>query len=109
MRSIHECLCHIRDNGPPSVRFGICYAVSELTSEYECTTYIVPMFREWPFFSGDVNYPVPDPRCMPADMSSLEAMNAAHEKYKISRDLWTGAYGALRKDLLNFLIERTAP
>lgn len=58
---------------------------------------IMPLFEQWPKFSGDLSFPVPDPD------DKLGHSNVYHMG---SDDyiLWTGEYGNLRKELLDFLI-----
>lgn len=60
---------------------------------------IVPWFEQWPKFSGDISYPVP---------STDKSLDEYHIYCEYNKDdrLWTGEYGDLRKELLDFLIER---
>lgn len=50
---------------------------------------------EWEHFSGDVTYPVPDPDGVFNSQDIFEDIDV---------NMWEGEYGALRKDLLNFMI-----
>lgn len=51
------------------------------------------LFVLWPKFSGCIVYPVP---------GSVKAFSHAVS----SRSMWSGEYGKLRKELLNFMIEQ---
>ena len=71
---------------------GICalvddYCMEELEDVHD---YLEAMFMDWPKFSGDLAFPIP----------------GRAEAY-FSRDRWSGEYGALREELLQFLIEQT--
>lgn len=87
---------------------GICDSFREITSKM-----VEPMhggvlnnqFRdymcrveEWHHFSGDDDYPVPDPH-------STESA-AAKAKFDTSKEMWVGEYGKLRLELLDWLIGR---
>lgn len=56
------------------------------------------LFESWPEFSGRVAYPVPHPTGGRTD--SIFYLAAAHNL------MWIGEYGASRKRLLNYMIER---
>ena len=51
-------------------------------------------FRTWPKFSGDVNFPIEDPH---------EILTADNVFARLPK--WTGAYGALRFELLDHVID----
>ncbi len=51
------------------------------------------LFRLWPKYSGSIDYPIP---------GSYQAFWFA-QKYG---SMWSGEYGKLRKELLNFMIEQ---
>ena len=51
------------------------------------------LFALWPKFSGCAVYPVP-------------GSGVAYSRAVSSRRLWSGEYGRLRKELLNFMIEQ---
>ena len=51
------------------------------------------LFRLWPKFSGCAVYPVP-------------GSGAAFSRAVSTKRLWSGEYGKLRKELLNFMIEQ---
>lgn len=56
---------------------------------------IKPVFRKWPWYSGDIDYPVPTlgPRATP------------RRAYRLTDDLWIGDYGDLRMNLLGHCIK----
>ena len=60
------------------------------------------LFRKWPKFSGDISYPIP----VPADK---ESENAEEEYYEAETHgyMWDkyNSYGALRYELVHFMIE----
>lgn len=88
---------------------GICAAldyrgVRVYTSSYPSTNAdtFLALCKKWPKYSGSEGYPVPstDPK-----MSACSAFYDA-----MDRDvMWVGEYGALRMELLDFLIKETQP
>ena len=52
------------------------------------------LFVTWPKYSGDYDYPVP----------SLCKDWLARDQYSMAEDMWAGAYGELRIELLNHCI-----
>lgn len=76
---------------------GICNQVKCSWSQLILTTY----FIKWPKFSGSTVFPVPCPEL------SSKGIAKARDRYitvKHTGDMWTGEYGELRKELLDFLI-----
>lgn len=87
---------------------GICDSFRDVTSkmvepmiggvinnqfrEYMCRV------EEWHHFSGDDDFPVPDPH-------SASAIAAA-AKFTTTEEMWVGEYGKLRLELLDWLINR---
>ena len=53
------------------------------------------LFKTWPKYSGDPDYPVP---CPVNDFSAQEA-------YNLAGGMWDGKYGELRVQLLNHCIQ----
>jgi hypothetical protein len=73
------------------------------------------LVSEWEHHSGNSLYPVPCPRDwypkLLDDGMLLQPRVAAERVFiyaALNCLLWTGTYGALRRDLLNFLIEKTS-
>ena len=58
--------------------------------EYEVDILLLSLFEEWPKYSGKPAFPIP------GDVTAY-----------LSLPLWEGEYGALREELLQFLIEQT--
>lgn len=54
---------------------------------------LAEMFRAWPKFSGDIDFPVPG-GCR------------EYSRARINKTMWEGDYGELRMELLNFCIEK---
>jgi hypothetical protein len=73
-------------------RQGICAFLARELKE-TCTEELLAAWARWPKASGDPLYPVPSPRLTP------------EEWYHLTPDKWAGEYGALRRELLDFLIE----
>lgn len=69
--------------------FDRCYRGDAVYGSFELRR----LFRLWPKYSGDVVYPIP---------GSYQAYRFA-KKYG---SMWSGEYGKLRKELLNFMIEQ---
>lgn len=75
----------------------------EYTEEYYSITIrdfyvssICKVMEYWPKYSGDPKYPVP----------STKESTSPQQMYIISKNLWAGEYGHLRKELLDFLIRQ---
>lgn len=93
--------------------YGICAALDQLELDvYGSAAYINAedtvayqlkiLFERWPKHSGTETYPVPSPD----STRSADAMFY----YAMDKDaMWKGEYGALRKELLDFLIQETQP
>ena len=81
--------------------YGICSNLSnkvnsqvEESERYDSRQILNQAFYTWPKFSGDANYPINDP------FGIETAYNAYDQLPK-----WTGAYGALRFELLDHVID----
>ena len=78
---------------------GICSNVDrawDLLDSYDLCpiTELHALFRTWPKYSGDPDYPVP----------SANKDWSAQEQYGRVMDMWEGAYGELRIELLDHCI-----
>lgn len=90
----------LRVNGLYENRAGICYAVTydstgaPLRRPIDATANLVTLMAEWPKWSGERTFPVPHPegKCPQLAFYNLP--------------IWEGPYGALRRELLDYLIER---
>ena len=91
---------------------GICAYVYAIHSPYPELNTLVdrilkPVFAKWPKYSGNSWYPVPHPNPVgDEDEGDLEdiAQYAFEDEY--ADEMWSGEYGALRKELLAFCIEQ---
>ena len=77
----------------PDTYVGICCNVWLVCGE-DAEDWICAVAQHWAKFSGDGKHPVPHP-----DFTCPVAA------YQLVRDNWTGEYGQLRYELLDFLIE----
>ena len=78
---------------------GICSNVNralDMLELYVVSPYkeLGKLFKTWPKYSGDIDYPVPSPY---KDLS-------AATQYGMAMDMWEGAYGELRIELLDHCI-----
>lgn len=92
-----EILLKIKQQVPKECK-GICDNVdlfypNELTDQL-AADWLATKFCEWPLFSGDIDFPVPS-----LDSCSADTM------YLVTENYWTGDYGELRYELLDFLIQ----
>lgn len=105
----------------PQTRMGICDNIYNVMDDLfgESESWVIPdedgieidifiwiqqVAQKWPKWSGDIHYPVP----VPANMGLPELKAGVHtpiDAYQYFPNLWEGAYGALRMELLDFLIE----
>ena len=105
--NLHEALKVVKEQvetGTVGSYLAICAAVEklELDSFVSAADQLRPLFKRWPKYSGFDLYPVPSPD---KTRTNLEMFYDA-----LAKDaLWQGEYGALRKELLDFLIEETKP
>ena len=92
---------------------SICFMLQNLHSKQSNTdynwsgleNYVEELAAEWPAYSGFPSYPI-----RPAPY--ITTYSGAREGFWAARRtgaLWVGEYGAARQNLLDFLIERTAP
>lgn len=82
----------------------------------ELTAIRTYLYQQWPMYSGNENYPVPataeqrlrwlgqaDLGLYTGEQQEMDS-DAAGFAYDSVRDMWEGEYGALRMDLLNYMI-----
>ena len=90
----------IRANNLYERRAGICYAINYnsfctlLRKPDGTLTAIVDLMTEWPKWSGERMFPVPHPE------------GKCPQRAFYNLPMWEGPYGALRRELLDYLIER---
>lgn len=81
---------------PVGKRAGICYSVDQVLRHQETDRYskMEQLFVSWPKFSGRMVYPVPSPwgNCPQYEFFESGALK------------WSGEYGRLRKELLDYMI-----
>lgn len=104
-KQIHAALLRIREK--PALYYGICRQVDDLCPDINSRMvrfFLGRLFPGWPHYSGSRNYPVPDPEKRRDPL-------AAWKKYDHTGEMWDERteYGRLRRDLLDYLIKRTAP
>lgn len=102
-KDVLQALIYIKDGGAEDLGAGICDNVVEfLGDDYSIDStdkVFKPLFPWWDRYSGDCRYPVPStndeltPKGMFGHATDLG-------------ELWTGEYGDLRMELLDFLIEQ---
>ena len=114
--TLHRLLLQLQD----STKYdSICFMLEDLYSQqfntrYSSNTgykssglpdYVEELAAEWPEYSGLPSYPIRPPPCITACGDARQGFWAARR----TKTLWAGEYGAARQNLLDFLIERTAP
>lgn len=91
-----EGLLNLRDNGPNEEYFGICYNGAQIIGQVhphgvdvysEFYEFVSLHSQSWPKCSGCLSYPIPEQR---------------HLVY----NKWEGESGALRYELIDFLIAK---
>jgi len=97
---LHAQLVQIKTAGPKFNGGGICYNVDFAFVRLELPALEVlreQAFAAWPKFSGDENYPIP---------GGEEAFDETHRE-----NMWNPEhpYGALRLELLDFMIDYFSP
>ena len=80
-----------------AVNQAICSQLGDLDIAYDEMSLLRTLFTLWPKFSGDESFPVPspDPERNPFGV---------YVDASFKGDYWTGEYGALRMELLEWLI-----
>ncbi len=77
----------------PDTCLGICWNVSYLVG-YRIDNWIDKKVIKWSKFSGSNLWPVPCPKG-----------KSPHTAFMVAANVWTGKYGQLRYELLDFLID----
>lgn len=88
-----EELQEIQTKGAKYKRVGICGNLSTEVLHTNRET-LFSLFRTWPKFSGEKDYPVP-----------ATGPCTAKEQYIARESMWEGPYGDLRKELLTHCIK----
>lgn len=97
LSAVLDALIRVKGGEIALLEYGICFNVKELLIKEGYYSYggvLSDLYRRWVKFSGDISYPVPDPRG-----------GDARYAYKFTASLWEGEQGALRYELLDFLID----
>lgn len=120
---VHTALMRLR-NGPKIALCGICanleYYLQDIFEEedldQDANALVLQLMLytalKWPKHSGCNKYPIPHPDWDRAECDDKEYHDAANTAYScLKDDAWdrTKPYGALRYELLDFLIEETKP
>ena len=107
---LHHLLLQLQD----STKYdSICFMLQDLHNRQSITgygssglpEYVEELVAEWPEYSGFVSFPIRPAPYISAYADVCDGFWAARR----TKTLWTGEYGAARQNLLDFLIERTAP
>ena len=108
---LHRLLLQMQDSHKYD---SICFMLQNLYyQEFTITDYnssglpdyVEELAAEWPGYSGYASYPIRPAPYIWAFVDVRDAFWAARR----TKTLWVGEYGAARQNLLDFLIERTAP
>lgn len=101
---IEDCIANSALKG----RVGLCAhikaafrrdpEVGTLANIHMAIDWMEKTWIEWEHYSGNYEYPVPDPR-------KKDNSFKAYVHYHTCEGMWTGPYGKLRLDLCRFLLE----
>lgn len=100
-KELHQKLLWMRTiigEGKYSPTWGIC---SHICASFVQFHQLEGLWRKWPKYSGDPLYPVPGTGV------NKDSCNRAYREAYLNGSMWTGDYGALRLELLHYLIEAT--
>ena len=108
--TLHHLLLQMQDSHKYD---SICFMLQDLHSKQFNTgynsagmpDYVAELVAEWPEYSGYASYPIRPAPHISAFVDVRDIFWAARR----TKTLWVGEYGAARQNLLDFLIERTAP
>ena len=123
MKELHEILLKAQTLVQTRQDKPICSLVRHFMCDYPAKSAEQPKiwdalyegFQAWPKFSGSEVYPVIDlnaeavPKLLAAGCSQREIASKQFAECVETKDFWTGSYGALRRELLDFLIDWTKP
>ena len=123
MKELHEILLKAQTFVQTQQNKTICSLVRRLMRDYPAESAertkiwdaLYEGFEAWPKFSGSVFYPVVDlsteavPKLLAAGCSQREIASMQLTECDNTKNFWTGSYGALRRELLDFLIDWTKP
>lgn len=106
-RNLADLLTEGVQKGPPHPSFAICFNISKLRRK---NTFPHPEFgeysrlwRDWPLYSGNIQYPIP--YCTPKRACTGEPDWAA-ALFKKTEEYWKGRQGELRRDLCAYMAQR---
>lgn len=102
---IHQALVFTKENGPQFAHSGICATLEHEVKGHtwwQIEDELAYGFQEWPKFSGNNAYPVPG-----RNDDGEEIHHAIAFCESSDEAMWSGnhPYGALRLELLDFLID----
>ena len=108
--TLHHLLLQLQDSRKYD---SICFMLQDLHNRQSVTgcnssglpNYVDELVAEWPGYSGFASYPIRPAPYISAYVDVREDFWTARRE----KTLWVGEYGAARQNLLDFLIERTAP
>lgn len=100
LKAMADRLQELADGAEPRIPYqGICHIIENEFGDNSLDL-IKKKFRDWPEFSGELNYPVPAPEH--TMVTAFEAFEAFLLK---GLDFWSGEYGAARRRLCGFLAQ----
>lgn len=98
-QKLRDALWDILDGNRPD-SMGICAVLDNNYFKHDEYTkimsYIKGCFLIWPYFSGDISYPIKG--------NNGDSANKSY--YSFDYDLWEGEYGESRIQLVMFLLEQ---
>lgn len=102
-KELLRLLCKLKEEGPDEPEAGICEYVG-----HPLELLVTQLAQHWPEFSGNVLYPVPDPRSEGRDPRLRPAMARARYVYGSAEGMWNreDPYGAARWRLVDWLIQQ---
>lgn len=110
--TLHEMLVEIKRKVEAGEdKDSICFQLSDEAVKYSSNfcrnmrAELETLTEKWPMRSGDPSYPVP----VPDPHEGADLARTAFWHHKRAGALWKGQYGALRRQLLDWLIKETMP
>ena len=99
-----EALIKIRDEGPESPRYGICYNVETMMVDRDFTVFIYDEISDlshgWEHHSGKHSYPVP------STDKRYDSQGYYDTRLESPDRLWRHKQGMFRTDLVRYMINR---